>query len=156
MVTYPLRLSQFWQKVELVEWLSSFSHHMITHITTPSLSFTSINMNLSTWQFITIQLNHIHIRQALLITMSSTVHLVSLFLLLFSTLMVSLAHPSSDFGFGWGGGSYNSLSPNFYDFSCPQANGIVHLVLVKAIAKDPRMAASLLRLHFHDCFVQVD
>ncbi|GFY95852.1 peroxidase superfamily protein [Actinidia rufa] len=24
----------------------------------------------------------------------------------------------------------------------------------KAIAKEPRMAASLLRLHFHDCFVQ--
>ncbi|KAK4365128.1 hypothetical protein RND71_016486 [Anisodus tanguticus] len=27
-------------------------------------------------------------------------------------------------------------------------------VLEEAIAKDPRMAASLLRLHFHDCFVQ--
>ncbi|PIN21696.1 Peroxidase [Handroanthus impetiginosus] len=46
------------------------------------------------------------------------------------------------------------LIPEFYQFSCPQANEIVMSVLENAIAKDPRMAASLLRLHFHDCFVQ--
>nr|GMC52255.1 peroxidase 9 [Ipomoea batatas] len=46
------------------------------------------------------------------------------------------------------------LSPFFYDASCPQANDIVMSVLERAIAEDPRMAASLLRLHFHDCFVQ--
>nr|XP_016442397.1 PREDICTED: peroxidase 9-like [Nicotiana tabacum] len=50
----------------------------------------------------------------------------------------------------WGGG----LFPEFYQLSCPQANEIVMSVLEEAIAKDPRMAASLLRLHFHDCFVQ--
>ncbi|XVE69818.1 hypothetical protein DITRI_Ditri10aG0022300 [Diplodiscus trichospermus] len=74
---------------------------------------------------------------------------------------LSLAHPG--LGFGWGGGgvpggqfgapSYG-LFPQFYQFSCPQADDIVMSVLDKAIAKDPRMAASLLRLHFHDCFVQ--
>lgn len=83
-----------------------------------------------------------------------------------------LAFPG--FNFGWGGvgpvghpvggvgpinhpvvgGAYSGLFPGFYHFSCPQANDIVMSVLKKAIAKEPRMAASLLRLHFHDCFVQ--
>ncbi|XP_055834721.1 peroxidase 9-like [Solanum dulcamara] len=50
--------------------------------------------------------------------------------------------------------NYGSLFPELYQFSCPQANEIVMSVLEEAIAKDPRMAASFLRLHFHDCFVQ--
>ncbi|GAA0150567.1 peroxidase [Lithospermum erythrorhizon] len=51
-------------------------------------------------------------------------------------------------------GSYSGLFPEYYFFSCPQANDIVMSVLEKAISNDPRLAASLLRLHFHDCFVQ--
>ncbi|CAN4092289.1 unnamed protein product [Withania somnifera] len=50
--------------------------------------------------------------------------------------------------------NYGGLYPELYQFSCPQANEIVMSVLEEAIANDPRMAASLLRLHFHDCFVQ--
>lgn len=50
--------------------------------------------------------------------------------------------------------NYGGLLPELYQFSCPQANEIIMSVLEEAIAKDPRMAASLLRLHFHDCFVQ--
>ncbi|VAH59960.1 unnamed protein product [Triticum turgidum subsp. durum] len=46
------------------------------------------------------------------------------------------------------------LSPHFYRSTCPQADEIVVSVLKKAIAKEPRIAASLLRLLFHDCFVQ--
>ncbi|CAN0919140.1 Peroxidase 72 [Linum grandiflorum] len=46
------------------------------------------------------------------------------------------------------------LYPQFYDYSCPQAQQIVKSVVAKAVAKEPRMAASLLRLHFHDCFVK--
>ncbi|KAK9054240.1 hypothetical protein SSX86_025318 [Deinandra increscens subsp. villosa] len=46
------------------------------------------------------------------------------------------------------------LYPQFYDFSCPQANDIVKSIVSKAVAKDPRMGASLIRLHFHDCFVK--
>ncbi|XP_057766031.1 peroxidase 9-like [Salvia miltiorrhiza] len=53
-----------------------------------------------------------------------------------------------------GRGGNTGLSPGFYDLSCPQANGIIMSVLEKAIANDSRAAASLLRLHFHDCFVQ--
>lgn len=47
------------------------------------------------------------------------------------------------------------LYPQFYDRSCPRAHEIVKTVVAKAVAKEPRMAASLLRLHFHDCFVKV-
>ncbi|PPR86251.1 hypothetical protein GOBAR_AA34442 [Gossypium barbadense] len=53
----------------------------------------------------------------------------------------------------YGGGGY--LYPQFYDHSCPKAQEIVKHSVAKAVAEDPRMAASLLRLHFHDCFVKV-
>eukprot|EP00253_Pinus_taeda_P017827 PITA_17827 len=48
----------------------------------------------------------------------------------------------------------NNLIPHFYDHSCPMAEQIVQSVVEKAVMKEARMAASLLRLHFHDCFVQ--
>ncbi|XP_057544826.1 peroxidase 9 [Amaranthus tricolor] len=80
-----------------------------------------------------------------------------LYFILIISFNVCLAIPGFGYGFGlgWGGGSdYNSLSPSFYDYTCPQANDIVISVLDNAIAQDPRNAAALLRLHFHDCFVQ--
>nr|AMB51491.1 peroxidase 72-like protein [Crataegus pinnatifida] len=46
------------------------------------------------------------------------------------------------------------LYPQFYDHSCPRAKQIVKSVVAKAVAREARMAASLLRLHFHDCFVK--
>ncbi|KAG6702799.1 hypothetical protein I3842_07G053500 [Carya illinoinensis] len=46
------------------------------------------------------------------------------------------------------------LYPQFYDHSCPNAQQIVKSIVAEAVAKEARMAASLLRLHFHDCFVQ--
>ncbi|XP_065858373.1 peroxidase 72-like [Euphorbia lathyris] len=46
------------------------------------------------------------------------------------------------------------LYPQFYYHSCPGAHHIVQSVVAKAVAEDARMAASLLRLHFHDCFVK--
>ncbi|GMY28354.1 peroxidase 9-like [Fagus crenata] len=70
---------------------------------------------------------------------------------------LSLAHPGFNYGWGGHGGSGGwsfGLFPEFYQYSCPQANDIVMSVLERAIANEPRMAASLLRLHFHDCFVQ--
>lgn len=47
------------------------------------------------------------------------------------------------------------LYPQFYARSCPEAKEIVNSVVAKAVAKEARMAASLIRLHFHDCFVKV-
>ncbi|CAD5182727.1 unnamed protein product [Musa acuminata subsp. malaccensis] len=51
-----------------------------------------------------------------------------------------------------GPGAY--LYPQFYQHSCPRAQDIVRSVVAKAVAMETRMAASLLRLHFHDCFVK--
>ncbi|XP_074363163.1 peroxidase 72-like [Apium graveolens] len=46
------------------------------------------------------------------------------------------------------------LYPQFYYRSFPQAVQIVKSIVSNAVTKDTRMAASLLRLHFHDCFVK--
>ncbi|XP_022862452.1 peroxidase 9-like [Olea europaea var. sylvestris] len=75
-------------------------------------------------------------------------------LIAFPFLSCSLLEAFPGSGYGRGGGSYLGLTPEFYDYSCPQANEIIMSVLEKAISENPRMAASLLRLHFHDCFVQ--
>ncbi|KAJ0968795.1 hypothetical protein J5N97_021672 [Dioscorea zingiberensis] len=45
------------------------------------------------------------------------------------------------------------LTANFYDKSCPAALSTIRKTVRTAIAKERRMAASLIRLHFHDCFV---
>ncbi|KAG8382737.1 hypothetical protein BUALT_Bualt05G0108400 [Buddleja alternifolia] len=46
------------------------------------------------------------------------------------------------------------LSPTFYDTTCPNAATIIRTSIRRAISAERRMAASLIRLHFHDCFVQ--
>ncbi|KAI6701286.1 hypothetical protein NL676_015610 [Syzygium grande] len=45
------------------------------------------------------------------------------------------------------------LSPYYYDRSCPRLEMIVRYNVWVAFKKDTRIAASLLRLHFHDCIV---
>lgn len=47
------------------------------------------------------------------------------------------------------------LSPNFHDESCPAALSTIKSIVEAAVEKEGRMGASLLRLHFHDCFVNV-
>ncbi|XP_019414400.1 PREDICTED: peroxidase P7-like [Lupinus angustifolius] len=51
-------------------------------------------------------------------------------------------------------GSANAqLSTTFYSSSCPKILSTVKSTVQSAISKESRMGASLLRLHFHDCFV---
>ncbi|VFQ65101.1 unnamed protein product [Cuscuta campestris] len=45
------------------------------------------------------------------------------------------------------------LRLGLYRDVCPEAEAIVFSWVETAVYNDPRMAASLLRLHFHDCFV---
>ncbi|BAT86488.1 Peroxidase 4 [Vigna angularis] len=45
------------------------------------------------------------------------------------------------------------LSPDFYTSSCPKLLPIVKKGVIKGIKDETRIGASLLRLHFHDCFV---
>ncbi|CAN6289514.1 unnamed protein product [Urochloa humidicola] len=49
--------------------------------------------------------------------------------------------------------SRGQLDPRFYDKACPAALPTIKRVVEEAVAAEPRMGASLLRLHFHDCFV---
>lgn len=46
-----------------------------------------------------------------------------------------------------------ALQPDYYQWTCPQAAAIISAGVQRAAAQEARMAASLLRLHFHDCFV---
>ncbi|RLN35436.1 peroxidase 70 [Panicum miliaceum] len=45
------------------------------------------------------------------------------------------------------------LSPTFYSRSCPRALATIKAAVTAAVAQEPRMGASLLRLHFRDCFL---
>ncbi|XP_023922714.1 cationic peroxidase 1 [Quercus suber] len=45
------------------------------------------------------------------------------------------------------------LSSTFYATSCPNSLSTIKSAVDSAVSSEPRMGASLLRLHFHDCFV---
>ncbi|KAF8019813.1 hypothetical protein BT93_G0490 [Corymbia citriodora subsp. variegata] len=60
----------------------------------------------------------------------------------FAAALLLLLHPSNA-----------QLSANFYATTCPNVSSIVQTVIQQALQSDPRITASLLRLHFHDCFV---
>ncbi|XP_037475799.1 peroxidase 2-like [Triticum dicoccoides] len=45
------------------------------------------------------------------------------------------------------------LSSTFYDTSCPNALATIKAGVTTAVQNEARMGASLVRLHFHDCFV---
>lgn len=51
--------------------------------------------------------------------------------------------------------AHAQLSPTFYAVSCPNLESIVRSAMSQAVAKENRMGASILRLFFHDCFVNV-
>lgn len=48
------------------------------------------------------------------------------------------------------------LRPGFYSKTCPRAELIVRKVMKKAMIREPRSGASVMRLQFHDCFVNVN
>ncbi|XP_010450259.1 PREDICTED: peroxidase 17 [Camelina sativa] len=45
------------------------------------------------------------------------------------------------------------LRPRFYSETCPEAESIVRREMKKAMIKEARSVASVMRLQFHDCFV---
>ncbi|KAJ0956682.1 putative peroxidase [Helianthus annuus] len=69
-----------------------------------------------------------------------------------SSILISFALLASTLFF-MSGPSSAQLTPNFYSKSCPKVFDAVGSVVRAAVAKEKRMGASLLRLHFHDCFV---
>nr|AGT16751.1 peroxidase [Saccharum hybrid cultivar R570] len=66
-------------------------------------------------------------------------------------LLLALAGAAHGHGYAPSGGV--ALSSAFYDESCPSAYDVVRRVIQDARVSDPRIPASLIRLHFHDCFV---
>ncbi|KAJ8570919.1 hypothetical protein K7X08_037891 [Anisodus acutangulus] len=66
----------------------------------------------------------------------------SSFLFLHVLVMLSLASMA-----------FADLSDDFYDDVCPEALPTIKRVVEDAVRQERRMGASLLRLHFHDCFV---
>lgn len=52
-------------------------------------------------------------------------------------------------------GVVDGLSMDYYLRRCPLAELIVKIKVIKALQADPTLAASLVRLHFHDCFIEV-
>ena len=53
------------------------------------------------------------------------------------------------------GVSQGQLRVGFYSKTCPNAESIIRKVVQKTVANSPRNAAIMLRLQFHDCFVEV-
>jgi hypothetical protein len=53
------------------------------------------------------------------------------------------------------GAASEQLSPSFYSKACPKLAGIVRAGMASAVQTEKRMGASILRLFFHDCFVNV-
>ncbi|KAB1222388.1 Peroxidase 53 [Morella rubra] len=45
------------------------------------------------------------------------------------------------------------LTATFYASTCPNVSSIVSNAVQQALQSDSRIGASLIRLHFHDCFV---
>ncbi|KAL6848008.1 hypothetical protein ACP4OV_022136 [Aristida adscensionis] len=66
---------------------------------------------------------------------------VALFLLFSALLRNSFVHSQG-------------LQRGFYDSSCPDAEDVVRSTVEQYYDKDATIAPGLLRLHFHDCFVQ--
>jgi len=52
-------------------------------------------------------------------------------------------------------GDNHHLSVSYYDKTCPSAQHIVQSVMLSRFAADQAMAPAVLRLFFHDCFVNV-
>lgn len=50
--------------------------------------------------------------------------------------------------------SQGGLKSGFYSSTCPKAEAIVRSTVETHFKNDPTVAAGILRLHFHDCFVE--
>lgn len=76
-------------------------------------------------------------------------------LLLNLAVVFSTVPKTTSEGGGYGDDYGHDQSGNNVSNFCPEAEAIIFSRVQEAVLEDSRMAASLLRLHFHDCFVNV-
>nr|CAB3468331.1 unnamed protein product [Digitaria exilis] len=70
-----------------------------------------------------------------------------------STAFLALAAAAVVLAVLGGGTTAQQLSPTFYSTTCPKLSTIVRSAMAVAVRKEKRMGASILRMFFHDCFV---
>ncbi|KAK9934000.1 hypothetical protein M0R45_021167 [Rubus argutus] len=78
---------------------------------------------------------------------------LALFALLLNLAIGFSAVPKTTSQGGGYGDDFGDQSGNDVPNYCPEAEAIIFSRVQEAVLEDSRMAASLLRLHFHDCFV---
>ncbi|PKI39725.1 hypothetical protein CRG98_039895 [Punica granatum] len=57
-------------------------------------------------------------------------------------------------GLGFRFGGADGLRMDYYLMTCPFAEQIVKTTVNSALQEDPTLAAGLIRMHFHDCFIE--
>lgn len=78
------------------------------------------------------------------------------FLFLLSLVVFGAITVTNAGGGAAGAGGGGGLRLNFYRFTrCPQAERLVRDITRSKVQNDPTLAAKLLRVHYHDCFVKV-
>ncbi|XP_014512220.1 peroxidase 47 [Vigna radiata var. radiata] len=69
----------------------------------------------------------------------------------FLTLLLLLLIQVFAYGFRYGA---DGLNMNYYLMTCPFVEPVVKNTVNTALLEDPTLAAALIRMHFHDCFIQ--
>lgn len=128
----------------------SQKYHKIIHLKSLTLFYFSLKKQLKfdwfTWPILSFII--VIIREGnncLVFVYSVKAYMASYYFLLF-VLVTAFALSEAD---------DNKLCTYFYSDSCPKLLSIVNRGVIKAIRNEARIGASLLRLHFHDCFVNV-
>ncbi|KAF3450299.1 hypothetical protein FNV43_RR06379 [Rhamnella rubrinervis] len=68
----------------------------------------------------------------------------------FLSVILAMEVMVSGYRFGEAGG----LSMNYYIMTCPFAESVIKDIVNRALQDDPTVAAGLVRMHFHDCFIE--